>query len=54
MERTYNLREVSQILGITVRTARYWISCGRLNAIKLADSNRWMVRESEIKRLRGE
>ena len=54
MERGYNLIETASLLGIKVRTVREWIRNGKLNAQKLANSNRWVVLESEIKRVRGE
>ena len=54
MEKGYNLNQVSELLGIQVRTVRAWIRNGKLNAKKIEGTNRWIVMESEIKRLRGE
>ena len=54
MERGYNLHEVAQLLGIKVRTVRQWIYDGKISATKIKGSNRWVVMESEIRRLRGE
>ena len=51
MERCYNLNEVATLLGVKVRTLRWWISTGKLKAFKLAGTNRWAVAESEIERL---
>ena len=53
MERGYNLIQVSELLGIKVRTVREWVHNGKLNANKIPGSNRWIVLESEIKRLQG-
>jgi predicted site-specific integrase-resolvase len=54
MERGYNLNETAQMLGIKVRTARSWARTGKIEAKKIAGTNRWIVMESEIKRLQGE
>lgn len=54
IERYYNLKEVSVLLGIKVRTAREWVHNGKMNATKYADGKSWYVAESEIRRLRGE
>lgn len=54
MEKAYNLIDAANLLGIKVRTARQWITDGKLKARKLAGTNRWIVMESEIKRLRNE
>ena len=54
MEKGYNLNEVAELLGIKVRTVRQWIKDGKINANKIAGTRRWVVRESEIKRLLGE
>lgn len=51
MDKMYNLREVSALLGIKVRTVRQWVYDGKLNAIKYQDSRRWFVSESELKRI---
>lgn len=53
MERGYNLIQASQLLGITVRTAREWVHNGKMKANKITGSRRWIVMESEIKRLQG-
>ena len=54
MEKLYNLHEVAALLGITVRTARDWVHKGIINASKIEGGRRWVVKESELKRLRGE
>lgn len=51
MEKRYNITQVSQILGVKVRTVRDWIKQGKLKAHKYPVSNRWFIPESEIKRL---
>lgn len=53
MENGYNLSEVAKLLGIKVRTVRQWVREGKIKATKITGTNRWVVMESEIKRLRG-
>lgn len=54
MEQAYNLNQVASLLGIKVRTVRCWIKTGKIHGRKLSGTNRWIVMESEIKRVRGE
>ena len=54
VQKGYNLREVADLLGIKVRTARYWVRIGKINAQKITGTTRWIVFESEIKRLQGD
>lgn len=54
MEKCYNLNQVADLLGIQIRTARYWVSKGIIRAEKIEGTNRWFVRESEVRRLRNE
>ena len=54
MEKGYNLIQTADLLGIKVRTVRDWIHKGQLKAHKMNGSRKWVVLESEIKRLRGE
>ena len=51
MEKGYNLNEVANLLGIRVRTVRQWVKEGKIKASKITGTNRWIVLESEIKRL---
>lgn len=53
MERGYNLIQTANLLGIKVRTAREWVHNGKMKANKIQGSQRWIVMESEIKRLQG-
>ena len=53
LERGYNLIQTAELLGRQVRTVREWIKNGKMKANKIAGSNRWIVMESEIKRLQG-
>lgn len=51
MEKVYNLKEAAAILGVSVRTLRYWIQTGVMHAGKYNTSKRRYVFESEIKRM---
>lgn len=53
MERGYNLIQTAELLGIKVRTVREWVGKGKIHAGKIEGSRRWIVMESEIKRLQG-
>ena len=53
IEKGYNLLQVAELLGLKVRTVRLWAEQGKIKATKIPGSNRWVVSESEIKRLRG-
>ena len=54
MEKGYNLNQTAELLGIKVRTVREWIHTDKLKAHKPEGSRKWIVLESEIRRLRGE
>lgn len=54
MEKGYNLIEVANLLGLKVRTVRQWVHEGRISARKIKDGRRWIVMESEVKRLQNE
>lgn len=54
MENAYNLNQVASLLGVRVRTVRSWIHAGKLKGKKLEGTSRWIVMESEIRRVRGE
>lgn len=53
VEKMYNIRQASNLLGIKVRTVREWIRNGKLKAGKYDVSNRWFIPASEIERLTG-
>lgn len=53
MEKGYNLNQTANLLGIKVRTAREWVHNGKMKANKIQGSQRWIVMESEIRRLQG-
>lgn len=51
MEKVYNLKEAAEILGVSVRTLRYWIQTGIIHSGKYKTSKRRYIFESEIKRM---
>ena len=54
MDKGYNVNDAARCLGITPRTLRAWIRTKKCNANKIVGSRRYVVTESEIRRLRGE
>ncbi len=53
IERYYNLKETSALLGIKVRTAREWVHNGKMKAVQYAHGKSWYVAESEIRRIQN-
>ena len=53
MERGYNAIDSARLLGITYRTMRKYLSNGTVKAKKIPGTRRWIIMESEIKRLQG-
>lgn len=53
MEKGYSLREAADLLGMKVRTIRQWVHDGKIRAVKITGSRRWIVMESEIRRLQS-
>lgn len=53
IEKGYNLFEVADLLGVKVRTVRLWAQTGKIKATKIPSTGRWLVMESEIRRLQG-
>ena len=53
MERYYNLKETSALLGIKIRTAREWVHNGKMKAVKYPHSSQWYIAESEIRRIQN-
>ena len=51
LEKGYNLNEVARFLGLKVRTVRQWVHDGKLKAKKIPGTQRYIVLESEIRRL---
>lgn len=53
MEKGYSLRQTAEALGIKTSTARRWVSKGKIKGKKIPNTKRWLILESEIKRLQG-
>ena len=53
IEKGYNLMQVAEMLGVKVRTVRGWAQTGKIAASKIPGTNRWVVSEAEVKRLRN-
>lgn len=54
MEKAYDLLDAASLLGMKVRTVRQWVLEGKIKAKKISGGRKWVIMESEIKRLRGE
>ena len=53
VEKGYNLVEVARALGMQLSTVRRWAQAGKIQASQIPGSRRWVVLESELKRLQG-
>ena len=54
VEKAYDLLQAAELLGMKVRTVRQWVADGKIQAVKISGGKKWIIKESEIKRLRGE
>ena len=54
MEKAYNSVEAASLLGIKYRTMRKYLQEGIVKGRKIEGTRRWIIMESEIRRLRGE
>lgn len=54
VEKAYNINQTATLLCVKPRTVRKWIKEAKIYAEKIAGTKRWIVFESEIKRLRGD
>lgn len=53
VEKGYSIVETAKALGMQVVTVRRWAQAGRIKAHQIPGTRRWVVLESEIKRLQG-
>lgn len=51
IEKAYNLLEAANLLGMKVRTVRQWVVEGKIKANKISGGRKWLIMESEIRRL---
>ena len=51
IEKGYNLLQVAELIGLKVRTVRLCAQTGKIKATKIPGTSRWIVSESEVKRL---
>lgn len=52
-DRGYSVPMAADALGITDRTVRQWIRDGKIKALKISGTRRWLIDASEIERLNG-
>lgn len=53
MEKGYDLAGVADCLGVKVRTVRQWVHDGKIKAHKHEGTKKYVVLESEVRRLQG-
>lgn len=53
IEKGYTLQEVANLLGLKVRTMRQWVHDGKMKATKIPGTKRWIVLETEVRRLQN-
>lgn len=53
MEKGYSVIQASELLGVKSRTIRGWIYDGKIQAQKITGTRRWIIMESEIKRMQN-
>lgn len=51
VEKGYNIFEAAEALGVKARTVRGWARIGKIKANKIPGTDRWLIMESEIRRL---
>ena len=54
MERMYDMVELADLLRLKVSTTREWARVGKIKAVKLNGTRKWLISESEVKKLLGE
>lgn len=53
MEKGYDLAQVAECLCVKVRTVRQWVHDGKIKAHKHEGTKKYVVLESEVRRLQG-
>lgn len=53
IEKGYSIVEAAQALGVKVSTLRRWAQSGKIQASQIPGTRRWLIMESEIKRLQN-
>lgn len=53
IEKGYSVNDVAVLLGVKPRTVRKWVHMGTIQAQKIAGTSRWLIMESEIRRLQN-
>lgn len=53
IEKGYSIVETANALGMQVSTVRRWAQMGKIKAHQIPGTRRWVVLESEIRRLQG-
>ncbi len=51
MEKMYDMIELAELLRLKVTTTREWARSGKINAVKMKGTRKWLISESEVKKL---
>lgn len=49
----FTIQEASKILGVAVRTIRFWIQTGKIKAVKNETNHKWLISEEEVERVKN-
>lgn len=47
------IRQASKIIGLSVRTIRFWIQTGKIKAVKDETNYKWLISEEEVERVKN-
>lgn len=50
-EKTYTVKEASELLGVSDRAIQYWCKNGKIRATRIG--KKWLIPESELEKMRG-
>lgn len=51
MEKMYDMIELAELLRLKVTTTREWARSGKIKAVKMKGTRKWLISESEVKKL---
>ena len=47
----YKMEELAKLLNVKVRTTREWAKLGKIKAVKIPGTKRWIIPAEEVERL---
>lgn len=48
------IQDASKILGVAVRTIRFWIQTGKIKAVKNETGYKWLISMEEVERIKND